>query len=160
MFTPYSGRVITRSNKYTCIVSFAGYISSKISSEVQIILRDPVYGTVIKVTPAWNQQYKLTGSKHSMRSTYLHETVILKLKNVDNDCENIILYFPFSFLNSVGFYFITQYAFYSKLKFERDSLWFYVNEILSVAYKFVLTIKTMMTNCIFKTATQYYNCPV
>ena len=76
-----------------------------------------------------------------MRFDYLHKTCYLKLKNIDNDCENKILYFPFSFLNSLGFHFITKYAFYSKLKFELNLLWFCENEVLLVACRCVLTTK-------------------
>ena len=84
-----------------------------------------------------------------MLSDYLHKNCYFEAENV----ENKILYFSFNFLNAVGLPFIAKYAFYSKLKFERNLMWFYVNEILSVACMFVVTVQTVMTNCIFKTAT-------
>ena len=75
------------------------------------------------------------------------------LKEVDNACENKILYFPLSFLNAKGFRFITKYVFCSKFKFKQNLLLFHVYEILP------LTTKTVMTYCIFKTATQFYTVP-
>ena len=103
MPTPYSGRETTRSSRYTCIVTFAGYIYFvKNIKKCQCILRDISYVTVIRVTPVWNQQYKL-----SMRYDNLHKKLILKQKKVDSDCGNKILYFLFTFLNSIGYHFMT-----------------------------------------------------